>query len=191
MKKVIALVLTLVMALSMVAVVSADSLYSVFDTYYVDAVGWYFVNDYALMVNHEAGTYTMTFTHDIFGTTDPGVKGDKTVIYTGTCTIAPSADGETAHLDVTIDTVDSIYMEQHEKAFGRNVLNFAMVLDTANWDDMMEEIYGDTAEAFLEAHQALCGAVITVEDLTLDYDDVTLVNKIVCGLEEISLDITE
>lgn len=191
MKKVIALVLTLVMALSMVAVVSADSIYSAFSTSFVDAVGWYFVNDYTLMVDQEAGTYKLMFKNDIFGTTDPGVKGVKNVIYSGTCTVAPAADGETAHLDVTIETVDNIYFEQHEKAFGRQVLNYAMVLDTANWDDMMEEIYGDTCEAFLENHQAPVGAVITVEDLALDYDDVTLVNKIVSNMDELGLDITE
>lgn len=191
MKKVIALVLTLVMALSMVAVACADSIYSAFSTYFVDAVGWYFVNDYTLMVDQEAGTYQLMFKNDIFGTTDPGVKGVKNVIYSGTCTVAPSADGETAHLDVTIETVDNIYFEQHEKAFGRQVLNYAMVLDTANWDDMMEEIYGDTCEAFLENHQAPMGAVITVEDLALDYDDVTLVNKIVSNMDELGLDITE
>lgn len=193
MKKAIALVLTLVMALSMVAVASADRVYSHFNTYLVDAVGWYFVNDYTLKVNQEAGTYELMYKNDIFGTTDPGVKGSKTLIYSGTCTVAPAADGETAHLDVTIDTVDNIYFEQHEKAFGRQVLNFAMVLDTANWDDMMEEIYGDTCEAFLENHQAPVGLTITVEDLALDYDDVTLVNKILpeC-LEALAvIDITE
>lgn len=191
MKKAIALVLTLVMALSMVVAVSADSIYSCFTTSYVDAVGWYFVNDYTLMVNQEAGTYQLMFKNDIFGTTDPGVKGVKNVIYSGKCTVAPAADGETAHLDVTIETVDNIYFEQHEKAFGRQVLNFAMVLDTANWTDDMEDIYGDTCEAFLENHQAPLGAVITVEDLALDYDDVTLVNKIVSNMDELSLDITE
>ncbi len=191
MKKAIALVLTLVMALSMVVAVSADSIYSCFSTSYEDAVGWYFVNDYTLMVNQEAGTYQLMFKNDIFGPTAPGVKGVKNVIYSGKCTVAPAADGETAHLDVTIETVDNIYFEQHEKAFGRRVLNFAMVLDTANWTDDMEDIYGDTCEAFLENHQAPLGAVITVEDLALDYDDVTLVNKIVSNMDELSLDITE
>lgn len=191
MKKAIALVLTLVMALSMAAVASADSIYSIFSTNFVDAVGWYFVNDYTLMVDQEAGTYQLMFKNDIFGTTDPGIKGIKNVIYSGTCTVAPAADGETAHLDVTIETVDNVYFEQHEKAFGRQVLNYAMVLDTANWNDMMEEMYGDTREAFLENHQAPAGAVITVEDLALDYDDVTLVNKIVSNMDELGLDITE
>ncbi len=191
MKKVVALALSLVMALSMVAVASADSLYSIFSTSYVDSIGWYFVNDYTLTVDQEAGTYMLMFKNDIFGTTDPGIKGIKNVVYSGTCTVAPSADGETAHLDVTIATVDNIYFEQHEKAFGRQVLNYAMVLDTANWNETMEEMYGDTCEAFLANHQAPAGAVITVEDLSLDYDDVTLVNKIVSDMDALGLDIAE
>ncbi len=191
MKKVVALALSLVMALSMVAVASADSLYSIFSTSYVDSIGWYFVNDYTLTVDQEAGTYKLMFKNDIFGTTDPGIKGIKNVVYSGTCTVAPSADGETAHLDVTIATVDNIYFEQHEKAFGRQVLNYAMVLDTANWNETMEEMYGDTCEAFLANHQAPAGAVITVEDLSLDYDDVTLVNKIVSDMDALGLDIAE
>lgn len=192
MKKLIALVLALAMTFAMVTVASADRIYSSFSTNYVDAVGWYFVNDYTLKVDQEAGTYELTFKNDIFGTTDPGIKGVKNVIYSGKCTVAPAADGETAHLDVTIDSVDSIYFEQHEKAFGRQVLNFSMVLDTANWDDMMDDIYGDTCEAFLENHQAPVGKTITVEDLALDYDDVTLVNKIVSDLADLAdINITE
>ena len=191
MKKLFAIVLTLVMALSMVAAVSADSIYSTFSTNYVDSVGWYFVNDTTLIVDQEAGTYQVIYKSDIFGTTDPGVKGIKNIIYAGTCTVAPSADGETSHLDITIDTVDSILFEQHEKAWGRQVLNYSMVLNTAAWDEVMEDMYGDSAEAFLANHQDLAGAVITVEDLALDYDDTTLVNKIVTGLDDINLDIAE
>lgn len=191
MKKFLALVLAAMMALSMVSVASAAVRpYSTFNTYLVDAVGWYFVNDTTLLLDEEANTYTLIYKNDIFGTTDPGVKGIKNIVYTGTCTIAPSADGETAHLDVTLDTVDSILFEQHEKAFGRQEnINFACVLDTANWDDVMEDIYGDSAEAFLEAYSAFVGTTITVEDVALDYDDVTLVNKIVAGLDGVNLDI--
>ena len=190
MKKLAALALALALVMCM-SVALADGYYMTFDSYLVNAVGWWFCNDTAISVNAEAGTYTLTYKQDIFGTTDPGVKGNKTVIYTGNCTVAPSADGETAHLDVTIDTVDSVFLEQHGKAFGRQVLNFAMVLDTANWTDDMDDIYGDDCAAFLENHQAPLGAVITVEDLALDYDDVTLVNRIVTGLEDVNLNITE
>lgn len=66
-----------------------------------------------------------------------------------------------------------------------------MVLDTANWDNVMEEMYGDSCEAFMENHQALVGMVFTVEDLSLDYDDVTLVNKIVSEVDMTALDIAE
>lgn len=115
----LALALALVMCMS---VALADSYYMTFDSYLVDAVGWWFCNDTAISVNAEAGTYTLTYKQDIFGTTDPGVKGNKTVIYTGNCTVAPSADGETAHLDVTIDTVDSVFLEQHGKADRKSVV---------------------------------------------------------------------
>lgn len=192
MKKIIAIVLTLVVVLSMTAAVSADRMYSSFSNFLVDEVGWYFVNDYTLKVNAEAGTYELMYKNDIFGTVDPGIKGVKNVVYTGTCTVAPAADGEASHLDVTIDSVDSIWFEQHEKAFGRQVLNYSMVLDTENWDDIMEEMYGDSCEAFLENHQAPVGLTITVEDLSLDYDDVTLVNRIVSDLSILAgIDITE
>lgn len=191
MKKITALVLALVLALSMVGAASAQGIYSTFSSYLVDAVGWYFLNDATLIVDKEAGTYTLLYKSDIFGTVDPGVKGIKNIVYTGTCEVAPAADGETAHEDITITSVDSILFEQHEKAWGRQVLNFTMVLDTANWDDVMEDMYGDTVEAFLENHQALVGTVITVEDVTLDYDDVTLANKIISELDMSILDIAE
>ena len=191
MKKFLALVLAAMMALSLVASASAATrVYSTFSTYYVDEVGWYFVNDTALWVDAEAGTYTLIYKNDIFGTIDPGTKGIKNIVYTGKCTVAPAADGETAHLDVTLDTVDSILFEQHEKAFGRQEnINYSCMLDTQNWDDVMEEIYADGCEAFLANYSAFVGTTITVEDVALDYDDVTLVNKIVAGLDGVNLDI--
>ena len=191
MKKFLALVLAAMMALFLVATASAATrVYSTFSTYYVDEVGWYFVNDTALWVDAEAGTYTLIYKNDIFGTIDPGTKGIKNIIYTGKCTVAPAADGETAHLDVTLDTVDSILFEQHEKAFGRQEnINYSCMLDTQNWDEVMDEIYADGCEAFLENYSAFVGTTVTVEDVALDYDDVTLVNKIVAGLDGVNLDI--
>ncbi|MBQ1492464.1 MAG: hypothetical protein IIZ39_10950 [Blautia sp.] len=190
MKKLAAMALALVMGLSLSSAAFADSYYMTFDSNLVDEVGWWFCNDISITVK-EDGAYELILHTDIFGTTDPGVKGNKTVKYAGTCTVAPSADGETSHLDITLDTVDSVFLEQHGKAFGRQVLNFAMVLDTDSWTDDMEDIYGDTVEAFLEAHQAPLGAVLTVEDLALDYDDVTLENRIVSGIDAATLDIAE
>ena len=196
MKKIIAIVLTLVMALSMVGAASATSYYMNHSEYLVDAVGWWFVNDTSLFLDQENGTYTLMFKNCAFGTQpaedgSSNDKGAKTIIYKGTCEVAPSADGETAHLDVTITSVDSVMLEQHGKYVGRQVLNFAMVLDSENWTDEMEDIYGDDCEAWVANHQAPLGAVITVEDLALDYDDVTLCNMIVCGLEDVVLEITE
>lgn len=191
MKKFLALVLAAMMALSMVSVASASTYYMTYTTNFVDDVGWYWLNDTSLFLDAEAGTYTLLYKSSAFGTVDPGDKGSKTIMYTGTCEVAPSADGEDAHLDVTITSVDNVMLEQHGKFIGRNVLNFAMVLDSANWTDDMEDIYGDTCEAWVENHQAPLGLVITVEDLSLDYDDVTLYNHIVAGLEDVVLEITE
>ena len=196
MKKLIAIVLTLVMALSMVGAASATSYYMNHSEYLVEEVGWWFVNDTSLFLDQENGTYTLMFKNCAFGTQpaedgSSNDKGAKTIIYKGTCDIAPSADGETAHLDVTITSVDSVMLEQHGKFIGRLVLNYAMVLDSENWTDEMEDIYGDSVEAWVENHQAPLGAVITVEDLALDYDDVTLCNRIVSGLEDVVLEITE
>lgn len=196
MKKIIAIVLTLVMALSMVGAASATSYYMYHTENLIDGVFWWWVKDTSLFLDQENGTYTLMHKESAFGTQpaedgSSNDKGSKTIIYKGTCDIAPSADGETAHLDVTITSVDSVMLEQHGKFVGRNVLNFAMVLDSECWTEDMEDIYGDTVEAWVANHQAPLGAVITVEDLALDYDDVTLCNRIVCGLEDIDLDITE
>ena len=188
-KKFLAFALSLCLLLSVSALALADGYYMTFSSYLVDEVGWWFCNDVSITVTGDE--YALALHHNVFGTVDPGIKGNKTVIYTGKCTVEPSADGEDAHLDVTIDTVDNVFFEQHGKSIGRQVLNFAMVLDTNNWTDDMEDIYGDTCEAFLENHQAPLGAVITVEDLALDYDDVTLVNRIVSGIEASTLEITE
>ena len=106
-----------------------------------------------------------------------------------------SADGEASHLDITLDTCDSIYFEQHGKGFGRNPLGYAMVLDTANWDDVMSEIAypddtDDGAAQFLANH-SVAGLTFIVEDLRLDIDDVTLEDKIVTMPEGVSFGITE
>jgi len=186
-----AIILALVLSLSMVSVAMADTYYMVSSNYLVDAVGWWFNDDVAIFLNAEAGTYTLMYKQDIFGTTDPGIKGNKTVIYKGTCSVAPAADGETSHLDVTINTVESAFLEQHGKAFGRQVLNFDMVLDSENWAEEMEDIYGDTVEAFVSNHSGIVGMTLTVQDLTLDYDDVTLNNRIMEMPDLKLIDITE
>ena len=177
---------TLVVALilcALVSVASADmkSAYTVSSVYLVDAVGWNFVEDVTLVLNDDTN-YTLVYKEDIFGTTDPGIKGNKICAYFGTYTSAPAADGAAAHLDITLDTVERIYMEQHEKAYGRQeIVNYPAVLDTANWtDDYSEVVAMCTADEFLAEYAPNAqGMTITVEDILLDIDDIELSTKIV------------
>ena len=116
-------------------------------------------------------------------------------MYRGTYSIKESADDEACHFDITLETLDGIYFEQHGKGFGRNPLGYAMVLDTDNWTDEMTDIAYpdgsvDGAADFIKNHN-FAGIVITVEDLREDLDDVTLENKIVALPEGVSFGITE
>ena len=177
----LAIALVLCMMASM-ALAAPKSTYTTSSAYLVDAVGWWFNNDVMLVLNDDDATYDLYFKLDIFGTTDPGLKGVKTVIYSGTYTSASSADGDANHLDITLNTVDRIYLEQHEKAFGRQeIVNYPAVLDTANWtEDYSEVVAMCTADEFLAEYSAdVVGGVITVEDVLLDIDNVELSTKIV------------
>ena len=108
---------------------------------YLDGIGWYASDVVTLKVN-SADTYELTFQEHIFGTTDPGVKGMRTVIYTGKCSSAPSSDGWETHVDYTLEPATHIYMEQHEKGYGRSpALAGHLVLDTDNWTDTMTQIF--------------------------------------------------
>ncbi len=181
--RLIAMLAAIVCSMMFIGAASASIMntYTVSDNMFVDAVGWYFNNDVMLMLNDD-GTYTLMFKQDIFGTTDPGIKGNKTTFFEGKYTSAPSADEEVSHLDITLDTTDRVYLEQHGKAFGRQVLNFSMVLDTANWTEDMTYIAfpagSDDPVADFLANHSVTGMMLTVEDLQLDMDDVTLVNRI-------------
>lgn len=185
MKKFLAIVLALVMMMSIASVAFAapiKSSYNLSSNYFIEAVGWYSTQDVSLILRDDTH-YELFYREYIFGTTDPGLKANKLIVYSGTYSAVESADGEYFHLDVTLDTCDSIYFEQHGKGYGRTTLGYPMVLDTLNWEDWMTDIafpYGsDTpAEAFL-AHYSIAGATITVEDLRIDIDDTTLVNTIV------------
>ncbi len=181
--RLIALLAAIVFSMMFIGAASASILntYTISDTMFIDAVGWYFNNDVMLILNDD-NTYTLMFKQDIFGTTDPGIKGNKTTFFEGTYTAAPSADEEVSHLDITLDTCDRVYLEQHGKAFGRQVLNFSMVLDTANWTEDMTYIAfpagsADPTAEFIANHN-IAGMMLTVEDLQLDMEDVTLVNRI-------------
>ena len=199
MTRIAAVALAATMALSTVSFASPiQSSYNLSDNHFIDAVGWYWTSDLSLVLRDETN-YELSYRIYTFGTTDPGLKANKLIVYSGTYSSVESADDEYSHLDITLDTLDSIYFEQHGKGFGRNPIGFATVLDTANWTDDMTDIafpYGtdDGAADFIANHD-VTGMTFTVEDLRLDIDDVTLENRIVAlpeGVETIeAFDITE
>ena len=185
MKKIVALLAALILALSMMSIASAEpikSTYNLSEVGFIDQVGWYWTRDLSLVLRDDTH-YELFYREYVFGTTDPGLKGNKLIVYSGTYSSAESADDEACHFDITLDTLDGIYFEQHGKSFGRNVLGYAMVLDTFNWNDDMTDIAfpdgaDDGAAEFIANHD-ITGTVIPVEDLREDLDDVTLENKIV------------
>ena len=195
MKKLVAIILALALALSLcTAMAEIKSSYNLSGNYFIDAVGWYWTSDDSLILRDDTH-YELFHREYAFGTTDPGLKANQLVVYRGTYSVAESADGEACHFDITLDTCEGIYFEQHGKGFGRNPLGFAMVLDTDNWtDDMTDIAYpdgsDDGAADFLNNHN-IAGIVITVEDLREDLDDVTLENKIVALPEGANFGITE
>ena len=158
---------------------------------YLDAIAWY-ANEDIMLVTREGDVYELYYKKDIFGTTDPGMKGEKTIIYTGTYTSAPSADGDTTHLDLSLEAPTRIYMEQHGKAFGRDVYNVNCMFDTANWTDAMTTIAfpsgsEDGAADFLSTYGKTM--TVTVEDPSLYQEDTSLSYRIVSMTEE-NLEIT-
>ena len=196
MKKIVALLAALILALSMMSIASAEpikSTYNLSEVGFIDQVGWYWTRDLSLVLRDDTH-YELFYREYAFGTTDPGLKGNKLIVYSGTYSSAESADDEACHFDITLDTLDGIYFEQHGKSFGRNVLGYAMVLDTFNWTDEMSDIAfpdgTDDGAADFVANPNIAGTVITVEDLREDLDDVTLENKIVaCSNVEDTIDV--
>lgn len=155
---------------------------------FMDAIGWYRSDVYTLKINSD-NTYELTFQEHIFGTTDPGIKGMRTVIYTGKCSSSPSSDGWETHVDYKLEPAERIYFEQHEKGYGRSNIAGHLVLDTANWTDAMTQAWdaeGGTkgAKEFLSEFAETL--TITVEDPTLDPEDVSLGFRIV-NLPELKL----
>ena len=196
MKKMIALLAALVLTLSVCCAASAEikSSYNLSGVHFIDAVGWYWTSDDSLILRDDTH-YELFHREYAFGTTDPGLKANQLVVYRGTYSIAESADGEPCHFDITLETCEGIYFEQHGKGFGRNPLGYAMVLDTDHWNDDMTDIAypdgsDDGAADFLNNHN-IAGITITVEDLREDLDDVTLQNMIVSLPEGTNFGITE
>lgn len=151
------------------------------DSSYIDGIGWYNSNVYTLKINGD-NTYELTFQQHRFGTTDPGIKGMRTIIYTGKCTSAASSDGWETHVDYTLQPADRIYFEQHEKGYGRSAIAGHCIIDTANWTADMTELLDPEngamdAKAFLAEYAETI--TVTVEDPTLDPEDVSLGCRIV------------
>lgn len=150
-------------------------------SYYIDGIGWYASQVYTLKINSD-NTYELTYQNHIFGTTDPGIKGLRTIIYTGKCSSSASADGWETHMDYKLEPATRIYFEQHEKGFGRSNIAGHVVLDSANWTDDMTQAFdpeGNSkgAKEFLSEFAETL--TITVEDPTLDPEDVSLGCRIV------------
>lgn len=155
------------------------------DSYYIDGIGWYSSQVYTLKVNTD-NTYELTYQQHIFGTTDPGVKGLRTIIYTGKCSSSASSDGWETHVDYKLEPAERIYFEQHEKGYGRSAIAGHVVLDTANWTDDMTQTWdaeggAKGAKEFLSEFAETL--TITVEDPTLDAEDVSLGFRIVTNPE--------
>lgn len=151
------------------------------DAAYLDGIGWYSGVTYTLKINGD-NTYELTYQNHIFGTTDPGVKGLRTVIYTGKCTSAASADGWETHVDYTLQPAERIYFEQHEKGYGRSNIAGHLVLDTANWTADMTSNFDPEGNAkgakeFLSEFAETI--TVTVEDPSLDPEDVSLGFRVV------------
>lgn len=172
---------------------SADiaATYMISNATYLEDIAWYSNEDVMLVTNGDS-TYDLYFKNDIFGTTDPGVKGNKTIIYSGSFSSAASADGDASHLDLTLEAPTRIYFEQHGKAYGRNGYATNMMLDTANWTDAMTTVAfpagsEDGAADFLAKYAQ--EMTITVEDPAQSPDDTTLSYRIV-EMSVNTLDIT-
>ena len=165
--------------------------YMMSEATYLEDIAWY-SNEDVMLVTRDEDTYELYYKRDVFGTTDPGMKGEKTIVYTGTYTSAASADGDATHLDLTLSAPTRIYMEQHGKAFSRNAISTNVMLDTANWTDAMTTVAfpagsEDGAADFLSQYGR--EMTITVEDPSLSPEDTTLSYRIVSMPEE-SLEIT-
>lgn len=146
---------------------------------YMDSIAWYASDVYSLVINSN-DTYELTYQMHIFGTTDPGIKAMRTIIYNGTCTSAP-VDGEDAQTAYTLAVPTRIYMEQHEKGVGRSAIAGTIIIDTDNWNDAMTLAYDPEGNAKkAEDFLAQFGEELTieVEDPTLSPEDTTLSSKI-------------
>ncbi len=195
-KRMVLVLLACAMGLTMLSGCGASSkeasrtMYSTNRGGYLESIDWYFNTNYILSV-YSDDTYELLVKCGVFRLSGDPV-GDKTIIYTGNCTTAASADGDPTHLDVTINPATRIVMEQHGKCWGRMDINVNTLLDTANWTDSMTsaaipESTEDGAAAFLEKYAQ--SAVFTVQDMSLAPEDPTLVAYEIVGLPDVNFEI--
>ena len=149
--------------------------------YFIGDIGWYNSDVYTLRLNGD-DTYELMVQEYRFGTEDAVTEGVRTIIYTGKCSVGESSDGWETHRDVTLEPAERIFMEQHEKGYGRSAIAGHCVIDTANWTDAMTELLDPennsmTAKDFLDKYAEKL--TITVEDPSLDPEDTSLGYKIV------------
>lgn len=157
---------------------------------YLDGISWYMDENYTLQL-FDDGTYQLDYSTDIFGSDDLGSRGNRVIIYTGSYTVAESADGEASHQDVTLSEADRIYMEQHGKGWGHDTEIIRITtgdakFDTAAWTDTMTSLYdpqGNTkgAEDFLTEFGG--SFTVTVEDPSLVPEDTTLTYRLTAAPE--------
>ena len=85
MKKFLAVLAVLVLTLSLFSVASAEikSSYNLSDVYFIDAVGWYWTSDVSLVLRDDTN-YELFYREYAFGTTDPGLKANKLIVFRGT-----------------------------------------------------------------------------------------------------------
>lgn len=83
MKKIVALLAALILALSMMSIASAEpikSTYNLSEVSFIDQVGWYWTRDLSLILRDDTH-YELFYREYVFGTTDPGLKGNKLIVY--------------------------------------------------------------------------------------------------------------
>lgn len=148
----------------------------------IDEMNWYTVETYGLVLNSD-NTYELTVHHNRFGGEDFEMRGIRTIIYTGKYSIAPSADGEPSHKDVSLEPATEISWEQHGKGFSRvPVMPGTFYVNTSNWTKDMSVLYDPDnntkgAKEFLAEFAK--AQTLTVEDPSVDPEDTTLAYRLV------------
>ena len=148
----------------------------------IDEMNWYTVEVFGLVLNSD-NTYELTCHTNRFGGEDFDMRGIRTIIYTGKYSIAPSADGEPSHKDVSLEPATEISWEQHGKGFSRvATMPGTFYVNTSNWTQDMSVLYDPDsntkgAKEFLAEFGV--AQTLTVEDPSVDPEDTTLSYRLV------------